>query len=114
MHSYQFRNSTLIAQDILDFAYMAAGRASRLFFSLPQAPAEDVPRADIFRIVFSIFRVGIFSSLFGFLVGEWSIHINISTSAAFCAFGDAWATATELRLRIDDFLWFAGFSWGFG
>ena len=36
---------------------------------------------------------------FGFLVGEWSIHINFSTSAAFCAFGDAWATATELRVK---------------
>ena len=78
----------ILAQDILDFAYMAAGRASRLFFSLPQAPAEDVPRADIFRIVFSIFRVGIFSSLFGFLVGGLSIHNNFSTSAAICALGD--------------------------
>ena len=28
-----------------------------------------------------------------------SIHINFSTSAAFCAFGDAWATATELRVK---------------
>ena len=36
---------------------------------------------------------------FGILVGEWSIHINFSTSAAFCAFGDAWATATELRVK---------------
>ena len=63
------------------------------------ARVEDLPRADIFQVVFSIFRVGIFSSLFGFLVGEWSIHINFSTSAAFCAFGDAWATATELRLK---------------
>ena len=63
------------------------------------ARVQDVPRADIFQYVFSIFRVGIFSSLFGFLVGEWSIHINISTSAAFCAFGDAWATATKLRVK---------------
>ena len=54
------------------------------------ARVEDLPRADIFQVVFSIFRV---------LVGEWSIHINFSTSAAFCAFGDAWATATELRVK---------------
>ena len=50
---------------------------------------EDVPRAEMLRIVFSIFRVGIFSSLFGFLVGGLSIHKNVSTTAAICALGDS-------------------------
>ena len=39
--------------------------------SLPLAPAADVPRAVII-LVFSNFRVGVFSSVFGFL--DWWVE----------------------------------------
>ena len=39
--------------------------------SLPLAPAEDVPRAVILLVVTN-FRVGVFSSVFGFL--DWWVE----------------------------------------
>ena len=46
-----------------------------------------VPRAAILFAVTN-FRVGVFSSVFGFSFGGFSIQRNFSTSAAICALGE--------------------------